>query len=79
MTETHQLLSIVAMVESVHNSSGLRGGDVVINLQVGVQPSLTMQTCQRQCLGSHHPQRLTLPSKVNLQPVVWKNTLQPAL
>ncbi len=35
MIETRQLLRIVAIVETVCNSSGLRGGDVVINLQVG--------------------------------------------
>jgi hypothetical protein len=29
------LLCIVAIVETVHNGSGLRGGDVVIDLQVG--------------------------------------------
>jgi hypothetical protein len=31
----HQLLRIVAIVETVHNGSSLRGGDVVIDLQVG--------------------------------------------
>ncbi len=30
-----QLLCIVAIVETVRDGSGLRGGDVVINLQVG--------------------------------------------
>ncbi len=35
MIETHQLLCIVAIVETVHNGSSLRGGDVVIDLQVG--------------------------------------------
>jgi hypothetical protein len=31
----HQLLRIVAIVETVHNGSSLRGGDAVIDLQVG--------------------------------------------
>jgi hypothetical protein len=31
----HQLLQIVAIVETVRNGSGLRGGDVVIDIQVG--------------------------------------------
>jgi hypothetical protein len=31
----HQLLCIVAIVETVHDGSGLRGGDIVINLQIG--------------------------------------------
>ena len=30
-----QLLCIVAIVETVHDGSSLRGGDIVINLQVG--------------------------------------------
>jgi hypothetical protein len=30
-----QLLHIVAIVETVHDGSSLRGGDIVINLQVG--------------------------------------------
>ncbi len=30
-----KLLCIVVIVETVHNRSGLRGGDVVINLQIG--------------------------------------------
>ncbi len=30
-----QLLRIVAIIETVHNGSSLRSGDVVINLQVG--------------------------------------------
>jgi hypothetical protein len=33
--ETHQLLHIVAIVETLHDGSSLRGDDVVINLQVG--------------------------------------------
>jgi hypothetical protein len=44
-----------------------------------VQQSSTMQMCQRQCLGSRHPRRMTLPSKVTSQLVALKNTLQPAL
>ncbi len=32
------LLHIVAIVETVSNGSSLRGGDVVINLQVGCPP-----------------------------------------
>ncbi len=35
MIETRQLLCIVAIVETVRNGSILRGGDVVIDLQVG--------------------------------------------
>jgi hypothetical protein len=35
MIEMRQLLCIVAIVETVHNSSSLRGGDIIINLQVG--------------------------------------------
>jgi hypothetical protein len=35
MVEMRQLLHIVAIIETVHNSSSLRGGDVVIDLQVG--------------------------------------------
>ena len=35
MIETRQLLCIVATVETVHDGSSLRGGDVVIDLQVG--------------------------------------------
>ncbi len=35
MIETRQLLRIVTTVENVSNGSSLRGGDVVINLQVG--------------------------------------------
>ncbi len=35
MIETHQLLHIVAIVETVRDSSSLRGGDIVIDLQVG--------------------------------------------
>ena len=31
----HYLLRIVAIVETVSNGSSLRGGDVVVNLQVG--------------------------------------------
>jgi hypothetical protein len=34
MIEMHQLLRIVAIVETVSNGSSLRGGDVVIDLQV---------------------------------------------
>ncbi len=34
MIETRQLLRIVAIVETVRNGSSLRGGDVVIDLQV---------------------------------------------
>jgi hypothetical protein len=30
-----QLLRIVAIIETVHNGSSLRGGDAVIDLQVG--------------------------------------------
>jgi hypothetical protein len=35
MIEMHQLLHIVAIIETVRNGSSLRGGDVVIDLQVG--------------------------------------------
>ncbi len=35
MIETHQLLCIVAIIETMRNGSSLRGGDIVINLQVG--------------------------------------------
>ncbi len=35
MIETCQLLCVVTIVETVRNGSGLRGGDIVINLQVG--------------------------------------------
>ncbi len=35
MIETGQLLHIVAIIETVSNGSSLRGGDVVVNLQVG--------------------------------------------
>ncbi len=35
MIETCQLLRIVAVVETVCDGSGWKGGDVVINLQVG--------------------------------------------
>jgi hypothetical protein len=31
----HQLLCIVAIIETVHNGSSLRGGDIVIDLQIG--------------------------------------------
>ncbi len=34
MIETRHLLCIVAIVETVRNSSSLRGGDIIINLQV---------------------------------------------
>ncbi len=43
-----------------------------------VQPSSTIMTCQRQFLGSRHPCKMVFPLKVTLQPVLWKNTLQPA-
>jgi len=33
--ETHQLLHIVAIIETVRDGSSLRGGDVVVDLQVG--------------------------------------------
>jgi hypothetical protein len=35
MIETCQLLCIVAIIETLPNGSSLRGGDIVINLQVG--------------------------------------------
>ncbi len=35
MIKTCQLLCIVAIVETVRNSHSLRGGDIVIDLQVG--------------------------------------------
>ena len=35
MIETHQLLRIVAIIETACNGSGLRGDDVVIDVQVG--------------------------------------------
>jgi hypothetical protein len=35
MIEAHQLLRIVAIIETVHNGSDLRDGDVVNDLQVG--------------------------------------------
>jgi hypothetical protein len=35
MIEMHQLLRIVTIVETVSSGSILRGGDVVINLQIG--------------------------------------------
>ncbi len=35
MIETRLLLHIVTIVETVHDGSGLRGGDFVIDLQVG--------------------------------------------
>ena len=34
MIEMCQLLQIVTIIETVHNGSSLRGGDVVIDLQV---------------------------------------------
>ncbi len=34
MIEMRQLLRIVAIIETVHDGSSLRGGDVVINLKV---------------------------------------------
>jgi hypothetical protein len=34
MIEMRQLLCIVAIVETVHDGSGLRGGDVVIDLHI---------------------------------------------
>ncbi len=39
MLEMHQLLCIVAFVETVRDGSGLSGGDLIINLQIS-RPSI---------------------------------------
>ncbi len=43
-----------------------------------VQPSSTIMTRQRQFLVSCHPRKMDFPSRVTLQPVLWKNTSHPA-
>ncbi len=58
-----------------------RGMTSLVKLQMVslvVQPSLTIMTHQRQILGSRHPCKMVSPSRLTLQPVLWKNTLQPA-
>ncbi len=44
-----------------------------------VQPSSMIMTCQRQFWGSRHPRKMVFLSRVTSQPVLWKNTLHPAL
>ncbi len=58
---------------------GMMGLETSRMVSLVVQPSLMIMTCRRQFLGSRHPHKMVFPSRVTLQPVLWKNTLHPAL
>jgi hypothetical protein len=79
MIETRQLLHIVAIVETVHNCRGLRGGDIVIDLQAGCPAIINNAYMPEAMFGVTPPSEDDFAIKVTLQPMALKNTLQPAL
>jgi hypothetical protein len=50
-----ELLCIVTIVETMHNGSGLRGGDAVINLQIGCVAIVNDSNTPEEMLGITPP------------------------
>ncbi len=78
MIEACQLLHIVAIVETVCDGSGLRGGDILIDLQVGHPAIVNNANAPEAMLGVTPPSEDNFAISVTLQRVALKNTLQPA-
>jgi hypothetical protein len=75
----HQLLCVVAIVETVRNGSGLGDCDVVVDLPFSCPAIIDNANMPEATLGVTPPSKDDLLSKVTSQPVTLKNTLQLAL
>ncbi len=69
-----QLLRIVAIVETVSDGSSLRGGDVVVDLQVGCLAIINDANAPEAMFGVAPPLEDDFAVEITLQPVALKNT-----
>jgi hypothetical protein len=70
---------VVGKMSSGSGREGVDGSGDILDGEFDHPVMLTIMTRQRQVWGSHHPCKMVFPSRVTLQPVLWKNTLHPAL